>query len=169
MPAHAHMPIKKAPKKVQPLIRSFLSQKEERAWLGLIETHERIVRELDRELVKEHRLPLKTFETLIQIAHAPEGEIAISDLAEQVMLSPSRMSRLVMELEEDGLVERRRNPSDARSTFTAISTRGMDRLAEAAPTYLTTVRRLLVDRLTKAQVADLAAMWDRLTSPDAKP
>jgi DNA-binding MarR family transcriptional regulator len=113
--AHARMAIRRTPPEVRPLIRSYLSDTEERAWLGLLETHERLVRELDRVLFREHSLPLKTFETLIQIAHAPDEQLAILDLAEQVMLSPSRMSRLVMELERDGVVERHRNPADGLS------------------------------------------------------
>jgi DNA-binding MarR family transcriptional regulator len=113
--AHARMAIRRTPPEVRPLIRSYLSDTEERAWLGLLETHERLVRELDRVLFREHSLPLKTFETLIQIAHAPDEQLAILDLAEQVMLSPSRMSRLVMKLERDGVVERHRNPADGLS------------------------------------------------------
>jgi DNA-binding MarR family transcriptional regulator len=159
--AHARMAIRRTPPEVRPLIRSYLSDTEERAWLGLLETHERLVRELDRVLFREHSLPLKTFETLIQIAHAPDEQLAILDLAEQVMLSPSRMSRLVMELERDGVVERHRNPADGRSTFTSITTNGKQRLAKAAPTYLTTIRRLLVDSLSPAQINHLAAIWDR--------
>lgn len=160
------MPIKPTPEEVKPLIRSYLSEKEERAWLGLLETYERIVRELDRRLLREHRLPLKTFETLIQLAHTPGEEMAISELAEQAMLSPSRMSRLVMQLERDGLVARRRSSADARSTFAAITPKGKETLLEAAPTYLTTVRRLLIERLSKNQVAQLATIWQRVPPAD---
>jgi DNA-binding MarR family transcriptional regulator len=131
--AHARMAIRRTPPEVRPLIRSYLSDTEERAWLGLLETHERLVRELDRVLFREHSLPLKTFETLIQIAHAPDEQLAILDLAEQVMLSPSRMSRLVMKLERDGVVERHRNPADGVSPA-QISQRAAiwDRAADTA-------------------------------------
>jgi DNA-binding MarR family transcriptional regulator len=123
--AHARMAIRRTPPEVRPLIRSYLSDTEERAWLGLLETHERLVR--------EHSLPLKTFETLIQIAHAPDEQLAILDLAEQVMLSPSRRSRLVMKLERDGVVERHRNPADGLSPA-QISQRAAiwDRAADTA-------------------------------------
>jgi DNA-binding MarR family transcriptional regulator len=66
-----------------------------------------------------------------------------------------------MKLERDGVVERHRNPADGRSTFTSITTNGKQRLAKAAPTYLTTIRRLLVDSLSPAQISQLAAIWDR--------
>ena len=95
---------------------------------------------------REHRLPLSSFDALVAIAHSENGEITISDLAEQVMLSPSRISRLMIEFERNGLVERRRSASDARSTRAAITDKGGDRLREAAPTYLATVKALLIDK-----------------------
>lgn len=150
------------PEDVRALIRSLLSEEEERAWLGLLETREAIVRALDAELQREHRLPLSNFEALIAIAHAAEGEITISDLAEQVLLSPSRVSRLVIEFERDGLVERRRSASDARSTRALITEKGRDRLREAAPTYLVTVKTLLIDKLSQRDVKCLARTWSRL-------
>ena len=150
------------PEDVQALIRRFLSEDEERAWLGLLATREAIVRALDAELQHQHRLPLSNFDALIAIAHAENGEITISDLAEQVMLSPSRISRLMIEFEREGLVERRRSASDARSTRALITEKGRDRLREAAPTYLATVKTILIDKLPQRDVKHLASTWDRL-------
>lgn len=158
-----------APEDVRALIRDFLSEDEERAWLGLLETREAIVRALDTELQREHRLPLGNFEALIAIAHSEHGEIAISDLAKQIMLSPSRVSRLVIEFERERLVERHRSTSDARSTRALITEKGRDRLREAAPTYLATVKTLLVDKLPQRDVKHLASTWDRLATPAPSP
>lgn len=169
MLAHAHMSHDTTPEEVERLIREHVSAEEEQAWLGLLETHERLVREIHRQLVAQHRLPLSTFETLVRIAHAEEGEIAIRDLAHGVMLSPSQVSRLVIELEREGLVERRRNPSDARSTRAAITSQGKALLREATPTYLTTIRRLLLDQLSKREVGQLASLWRRLAKRAAAP
>lgn len=150
------------PQDVQELIRSYLSEEQERAWLGLLETRDTIVRALDAALQNEHHLPLSSFETLIAIAHAEDGEVTISDLARQVLRSPSRVSRLVIEFERQGLVERRRSTSDARSTRAAITQKGRDRLRDAAPTYLATVKTLLIDKLPQRDVKHLANIWDRV-------
>lgn len=148
------------------LIRTYLSEQEERAWLGLLETREAIVRFVDAELVRSHGLPLSSFDVLVAIAHAPGGEVAISVLADQVMLSPSRISRLVIEFEREGLVERRRSATDARSTRARITQAGQERLRDAAPTYLGTVKRLLVDRLSPRDIEHLARTWNRLAAQD---
>jgi DNA-binding MarR family transcriptional regulator len=154
--------LRSAPEEARALVRSFLSDEEELAWYGLLETHEALVRALDARLLAEHQLPLSAFEALIQIAHAEDGTISISDLAERIRLSPSQVSRLVIDLERRGLVQRHRSSTDARSTHAAITEAGQAELRKAAPTYLSTVRAHLFDRLSEREVKQLRRIWERI-------
>jgi len=151
-----------APAEARALVRSFLSEEEELAWLGLVETHEALVRALDARLLAERQMPLSAFEALIQIAHAEEGTTSISELAERIRLSPSQVSRLVIDLERKGLVERHRSPTDARSTHAGITEAGRAELREAAPTYLATIRAHVFDRLSEREVKQLRRIWERI-------
>jgi DNA-binding MarR family transcriptional regulator len=151
-----------APEEGRALIRAFLSEEEERAWAGLLETHEALVRELDARLLAEHGMPLSSFEALMHIAHAGEGAIAISELADRVRLSPSHVSRLVIELERQGFVERQRSATDSRSTRAAITKVGRKQLREVGSTYLSTIRALLLDPLSEREVRQLARVWERI-------
>lgn len=151
------------------VIRESLTEVQQQAWFGLLETHERLVRAIDEETLDRHALPLSVFETLARIAHAPDGDISIAELASQIRLSPSRTSRLVIQLERKGLVERRRNPADGRSTRAEITEKGIERLREVTPTVLTTIRRLLFDALTERQVTELAAIWKRVAAKSPPP
>jgi DNA-binding MarR family transcriptional regulator len=137
------------------LLRALLSKKEEQAWRGLVETHEALVRALDARLLAEHKLSLSAFEAPIEIAHADESTISISALAERTRLSPSRVSRLAIDLERDGLARRGRASADLRSTHVTITEAGWTRLREAAPTYLSTIRALLLDGLSEREVRQL--------------
>jgi DNA-binding MarR family transcriptional regulator len=154
--------LRSAPEEARALVRSFLSDEEELAWHGLLETHEALVRALDARLLAEHQLPLSAFEALIQIAHAEDGTISISDLAERIRLSPSQVSRLVIDLERMGLVRRHRSSTDARSTHAAITEAGQAELRKAAPTYLSTIRAHLFDRLSEREVKQLRCIWERI-------
>jgi DNA-binding MarR family transcriptional regulator len=107
-------------------------------------------------------MPLSTFEALMHIAHAEEGTIAISNLAERVRLSPSHVSRLVIDLEGRGLVERQRSSTDSRSTRATITEAGRKQLREAASTYLSTIRALLLDPLGEREIKQLTRIWDRI-------
>lgn len=144
------------------IIRASLSDTEERAWHALVEAHESLTRALDARLVAEHRMPLSTLEALIEIAHAEDGSITVSDLAERVRLSPSRTSRLAMELERQGLVERQRDSADSRSTRIAATNTGRDRLLEATPAYLSTVRAHLFEGLGERDIKQLARILERI-------
>jgi DNA-binding MarR family transcriptional regulator len=151
-----------APQDARQIIRQFLSEDEEAAWQGLLETRETLVRTLDQRLLAEYQISLGTVEALMEIAHAEEGTIAVSELARSLDLSPSHVSRVVIDLERKGWVERQRNPSDSRSTRAAVTDAGRRRLAEAAPTYLSTIRELLFEGLNQREVKQLVRTWGRI-------
>jgi DNA-binding MarR family transcriptional regulator len=151
-----------APEEARTLIRAFLSEEEERAWAGLLDAHEALVRALDAGLLARHNMPLSAFEALMHIAHAEEGTIAISELAERIRLSPSHVSRLVIDLEGQGFVERQRSSTDSRSTRATITEAGRKQLREAGSTYLSTIRALLFDPLSARDVRQLARIWERI-------
>lgn len=137
---------------------------ERRAWIGILETHDRVVRALDAELRRSHGLSYRDVEALARVAEADQGVTSISALASVILLSQSRVSRLVAHLEGGGLVERRPDPDDGRATRVAITQQGRDQLLEAGPTYLSTLNQLVFDRLRKTDVAALNRVWRRLAT-----
>jgi DNA-binding MarR family transcriptional regulator len=143
-------------------MRASLSEDEERAWSALVSAYESLTRALDERMVAEYRMPLGMVEALIAIAHADEGSISVADLAGQIRLSPSRTSRVAMELEREGLVKRERNPADSRSTRVEATDAGRERLLEAAPAYLSTIRRHLFEQLSEREVRQLARLLERI-------
>src|SRR5215210_4371888 len=120
--------------------RSKLSPEERAAWAGFIRAHAAIVNELDAELKAGHGLPLSSFDVLVQLSLAPDGRMQMFELAEAVHLSRSALTRQVDRLERQGLLERHRGERDPRQVFARITERGLERLAEAAPTHLSGVR-----------------------------
>jgi DNA-binding MarR family transcriptional regulator len=152
------------PEEARAVTRAFLTDDQQRAWHGLVEAYESLIRVLDSRLLAEHRMPLSTIAALIEIAHAEDRSISVSDLAERIRLSPSRTSRLAMELEREGLVERQRDTTDTRSTRVAATQAGRDRLLEAAPVYLSTIRRHLFDGLSEREVKQLARILERVAA-----
>ena len=140
------------------------------AWSAFLRAHAEVVRALDAELEAAHGLPLTSFDALVQLSVAEDGELRMSELADAVVLSRSGLTRLVDRLEREGLVERRRGGrGDARSTYARITERGLDRLAEAAPTHLEGVRRLFVDPLDEDELRTVAAALGRLGAGARRP
>jgi DNA-binding MarR family transcriptional regulator len=160
---------KTAPEEARTIVRAFLSETQERIWFGLMETFDALQHALDTRLTAEHNLPLSLFESLMHIAHAEDRAISISDLAERIRISPSQVSRIAIDLERRGLVERRHSPTDSRSTEVAITDPRRTQLQTAAPAYLSTIRAHLFDALSERDVSQLARIWNRIEAGRPNP
>jgi DNA-binding MarR family transcriptional regulator len=142
-----------------------LSEQELDAWRGFLRAHSTVVRELDEELTARHGLPLSSYDVLVQLDEAPDGQLRMSHLADAVLLSRSGLSRLVTRLERQGLIERVECDDDARGAFAAITDGGRERLTEARATHRAGVRERFLDRLGEREQRQLAKAWSRLLDP----
>ncbi len=136
------------------------------AWIGLIQTHRQLTRELDAELEAAHGLTLSGLELLARLHSSPEQWLRLSMLAHQTGLSLSRVSRVVVALEQRGLVERRSCPSDARAVNAHLTDAGRELLADAERTHRAAVQQRFFDHLDAEEVEALAATFARF-APDA--
>jgi DNA-binding MarR family transcriptional regulator len=132
------------------------------AWKGMLRVHASLMKELDAELESSHRLPLTSYEVLIQLADAPDRRMRMCDLADSVLLSRSGMSRLVDRLERDGLLERAACPNDARGSFAVITPAGIELLAQARPTHHEGIRRRFLQHFSAEELDQLGAFWARV-------
>jgi DNA-binding MarR family transcriptional regulator len=132
------------------------------AWRGFLRAHGALTRALDAELVEAHDLPLTSYEVLLHLYDAPEGQMRMSELAEAVLLSRSGLTRLADRLELAGLIERRDCPSDARGLLAVITDEGRRLFRRAGRTHVEGVRRRFLDRLTSEEQRSLADVWERL-------
>ena len=98
-----------------------LSEQQMLAWRRFLRAHALVTRRLEDDLVAEHRLPLASYDVLVQLVEAPERRLRMSELAERVLLSRSGLTRLVDRLEREGLVRREACEDDARGLFTVLT------------------------------------------------
>ncbi len=145
---------------------TLLSRDELGAWRGLLRVHAGMTKALDAERVREHRLPLSSYEVLLYLADSPEGRMRMSELAERVLLSRSGLTRLVDRMERDGLLRRQRCEEDQRGWFAEITTEGRELFERARSTHLDGVRERFLSHLTRDEQRTLAALWDKV-SPGA--
>jgi DNA-binding MarR family transcriptional regulator len=105
-------------------------------WRAFLQAHARVVRRLDEELRAEHDLTVGEYDALLTIAQAPDRRIRMRQLADEVILSKSGVTRLIDRLVDDGLVERSACLVDARGAEAVITERGLARLRAASTTHL---------------------------------
>ena len=139
-----------------------LSREELGAWRGLLRVHAGMTKALDAELVREHGLPLSSYEVLLFLADAPDGRLRMSELAEGVLLSRSGLTRLVDRMERDGLLRRERCEDDARGYHALITDKGGELFGRARRTHLDGVRERFLGHLSPEELRTLARLWEKL-------
>lgn len=138
------------------------------AWIGLLQTHRQLTRELDHELETQHGLGLSGLELLGRLAAADDQCVRLSTLAERVSLSLSRVSRIIDTLQGRGLVERRPCPADARAINAWLTPAGLALVREAQGTHFAGVQERFFDRLSSDEVATLAQVFHRFAPGAAR-
>ena len=133
------------------------SRLADRAWTALLQVHAALVPRLDRALQQAAGLPLSWYDVLLELAAAPGGRLTMGDLAQRVVLSRTRVSRIVDELVAAGLVRREGNPDDGRSAFAVLTADGLARYRAAAPHYLASIETEFASGLTDAELGAVAA------------
>lgn len=104
------------------------------AWRDLAGRHAVVADALERELQRRHGLSLSEFEVLDRLAEAPEHHRRIQELADEVHISQSALSRLVSRLEATGLTCRTACSDDRRGIYACLTPAGLERVAQARPT-----------------------------------
>ena len=131
------------------------------AWRGLLIAHSRLVPAVEADLRAAGQIPLSWYDALLELSAAPGNRLRMSELGERVVLSRSRVSRVVDELAAAGLAERQPDVADGRSSFAVLTPRGKEALRRAWPVYREAIHRHLAARLTTQQCRDLAALLER--------
>ena len=85
----------------------------------------------------------------------------MSDLGAQRMLTPSGITRVVIRLEERGLVRREPDPADGRAAFAVLTKPGLEALRRAQVVHHATVRELYLGRLTQHELERLARLFEK--------
>jgi DNA-binding MarR family transcriptional regulator len=139
-----------------------LTPEELGAWRGMLRVHSALTKALDVELVREHGLPLSSYEVLLFLADSPEGRLRMSELADGVLLSRSGLTRLVDRMEREGLLRRERCEDDARGYHALITDKGRDLFAQARRTHLDGVRERFLSQLSSDELRALAQIWEKV-------
>lgn len=105
------------------------------AWHEVLAKHAKTLCALERELGDKHDLGVSEFEVLDRIVASECRKFRVQELADEVHLSQSALSRVVARLEKSGLVTRGVCDLDRRGVFVCITDEGRARHAAARPTH----------------------------------
>jgi DNA-binding MarR family transcriptional regulator len=132
------------------------------AWTRLMRASASTTRLLSAELQEEHGLTLNDYEALLVLSRADDGRLKRVELARNLMLTPSGITRLLQGLEDAGLVERASCATDLRVTYAQLTDAGRDKLAEASGGHVASIRALFEERFANEEIRALAEILGKL-------
>jgi DNA-binding MarR family transcriptional regulator len=137
------------------------------AFVRLLRGHASVTRALNAQLLAEFGLTINDYEALLRLAHAEDGRMRRIDLANELVLTASGVTRLLDGLERAGYVKKASCESDARVTYAVLTDPGRERFKGASRAHVAAIRTLFEERFDEEELATLARLLGRL--PDAGP
>jgi DNA-binding MarR family transcriptional regulator len=119
-------------------------------------------RELNAQLLADHGLTINDYEVLLRLSRSSDRRMRRVDLAGQVVLTASGVTRLLDGLERSGYVERGACDSDRRVVYAVLTDAGAEKLAAAGKSHRAQIEELFTARLDGEQLEALAALLARL-------
>lgn len=132
------------------------------AFTRLLRAHAAVTRQLSSELQASHGLTINDYEALYLLSVAEGRRLRRVDLAQQLLLTPSGVTRLLEGLEEAGLVERQTCSEDLRVTYAALTDAGAGKLESASCGHVGSIRTLFEGHLSRDELDRLAELLGRL-------
>ena len=139
----------------------WLDADEERAWRTFRRMMVAVQAGTARDLA-ELGLSEADYEVLSTLSEAPEQTSTLHAQAAKMTWSRSRLSRHASRMESRGLIERRPDPADGRGCLLVLTPHGLETLVDAAPAHVASVRRHVIERLAREDLAAVERIADQI-------
>ena len=144
--------------------RQLLTESQMRAWRAFLGASTLVSARLNHELDEAAAISMYEYEILVRLFESEAGRVRMSQLADQVSYSRSRLTHTVGRLERAGYVLRSSCPNDRRGVYAHLTQAGYEFLAQTAPIHLDGVRRHLINRFTPSELATLTELLEKITT-----
>jgi DNA-binding MarR family transcriptional regulator len=105
------------------------------AWRAFLTAHAHVTRRIGRDLADAGLPDLSWYDLLWALRRQPERRLRVNELAREVVLSPTAMSRFVDRAEAAGYVRREPDPDDRRALQVVLTEEGLELLRAMWPIY----------------------------------
>ena len=111
------------------------------AWRAFLTAHAHVTRAISRDLADAGLPDLSWYDLLWALYRRTDRRLRVNELAREVVLSPTAMSRFVDRVEAAGYVRRDSDPADRRALQVTITPEGVDLLRRMWPVYEAGIER----------------------------
>ena len=122
-----------------------------------LETHNELLHAVSRPL-EEQDLAVPWMGVLIRLARSPEQRLRMTQLARDMTISTSGLTRLVDRIERAGHVRREACPEDRRGLHAVLTADGLAVVQAAAPDHVEQLQRILGNALEADELEQLTGL-----------
>lgn len=132
------------------------------SFVALLRAYSHATRVLNAQLTADHGLTISDYEVLLRLSRAPDRRMRRVDLAQEVLLTASGITRLLDGLERSGYVARGACDADRRVVYAVLTDEGLARLRSASETHVSQIDHYFAARYSDAELSELAALLSRI-------
>jgi DNA-binding MarR family transcriptional regulator len=124
-------------------------------WRAFLNAHARVTGAMGRELAEAGLPDLAWYDLLWTLYRQPGRSLRVKELADEVVLSPTAMSRFVDRVEAAGCVRREPDPDDRRALQVTLTDEGVALLRRMWPVYARGIERHFAAHLDGASLREV--------------
>ena len=141
----------------------WLDSEEMKAWRLYITTSVDLMKALEQD-VAPYGITMGDYQLLAMISEAPDRRLRLCDLADSLRLSRGGLTRRLDGVLRHGLVARVQDQADKRVAFAELTSKGWNLLKKVAPIHLQSVRSLMIDHLSRAEVKAIGNAFGKISA-----
>jgi DNA-binding MarR family transcriptional regulator len=122
-------------------LRAMIDDEQLAVWRAFLNAHARVTRAIGHDLAEAGLPDLSWYDLLWTLYRQPGRSLRVKQLADEVVLSPTAMSRFVDRVEAAGYVRRAPDPDDRRALQVTLTDAGVDLLRRMWPVYAEGIER----------------------------
>ncbi len=134
------------------------------AWIGYRRMRLLLDLQLNRDLMNDSGLSEPDYDVLSNLSEAAGHRMRLGDLAKHMRWSTSRLSHHITRMQRRGLVDREECADDGRGSMLVLTAAGLRTIERAAPGHVESVRRNMIDLLSRDELEALAALSHRIVA-----
>ncbi|HEY9621514.1 MAG TPA: MarR family transcriptional regulator [Crinalium sp.] len=136
-------------------------------WKLFLTAHTRLVDRVEQGFKQAELPPFEWYDVLIALKQAPDQQLRLSELAEQLLVNRTNVTRLADRLENAGLIQRKVCKDDRRGAFAVLTKAGLEMQQKMWTVYSQSIAQYFGRHLTqKDTVAFTKALNSMLTALD---
>ncbi len=124
-------------------------------WRAFLNAHARVTRAIGRDLAEAGLPDLSWYDVLWALYRQPGRCLRVNQLADEVVLSATAMSRFVDRVEAAGYVRREPDPDDRRALQITITDEGIALLRRMWPVYARGIERRFAAHLDGGSLREM--------------